>query len=133
MRLAGADFVLFPSPYGSVAMDREDTLAIAKHLREGWNTDDQQAQQTIKASFPVPSAGIHPGITPLLYEDFGTESIMNAGGGIHGHPQGAIAGGRAFRQAISILSSGNNFEQEISSHTELQTAIDTWGLSRRER
>lgn len=127
MRLAGADFVLFPSPYGSVAMKRNETLAIAEHLRAGWQTD----QRIIKSSFPVPSAGIHPGIAPLLYEDFGLESIMNAGGGIHGHPQGASAGGRAFRQATSILTAGKNFEQEYAEYPELKLAIDAWGLVRR--
>lgn len=127
MRIAGADFVLFPSPYGSVAMEREDTLAIADHLRN----DLKSEQELIKASFPVPSAGIHPGITPLLYEDFGLDSIMNAGGGIHGHPDGASAGGRAFRQAISILSSGLDFEDEYAAYPELKVAIETWGLSKR--
>jgi 2,3-diketo-5-methylthiopentyl-1-phosphate enolase len=132
MRLAGADFVLFPSPYGSVAMERDDTLKIASYLREEWNSENGR----IAKSFPVPSAGIHPGITPLLYEDFGIESIMNAGGGIHGHPGGAPAGGQAFRQAISILTLSEStdpayFEQEYLKHPELKTAIDTWGISRR--
>lgn len=127
MRLAGADFVLFPSPYGSVAMDREDTLKIADILRNDWNFDAFH----LKTSFPVPSAGIHPGITPLLFEDFGKESIMNAGGGIHGHPDGAIAGGQAFRQAISILVDGKNIEEEMGAYPELKKAIETWGISRR--
>jgi 2,3-diketo-5-methylthiopentyl-1-phosphate enolase len=127
MRLAGADFVLFPSPYGSVAMERDETLAISQHLRESWKSE----RGILKTSFPVPSAGIHPGITPLLYDDFGHDSIMNAGGGIHGHPGGAIAGGKAFRQAISILSSKINFEQEYSLHPELKAAIDAWGIVRR--
>ncbi|KPC97969.1 2,3-diketo-5-methylthiopentyl-1-phosphate enolase [Geobacillus sp. BCO2] len=30
LRLAGADFVLFPSPYGSVALEREQALGIAR-------------------------------------------------------------------------------------------------------
>jgi 2,3-diketo-5-methylthiopentyl-1-phosphate enolase len=127
MRLAGADFVLFPSPYGSVAMERDDTLAIADNLR----SDLKSEQELIKPSFPVPSAGIHPGIAPLIYEDFGLDSIMNAGGGIHGHPGGASAGGRAFRQAITILSSELNFEDEYKAYPELMVAIETWGLSKR--
>jgi 2,3-diketo-5-methylthiopentyl-1-phosphate enolase len=128
MRLAGADFVLFPSPYGSVAMDRQDTIAIARHLRESLESADGE----LKASFPVPSAGIHPGITPLLYEDFGQESVMNAGGGIHGHPSGASAGGKAFRQAISLLSEQRDFQAAYVTQPELKVAIDTWGLARRE-
>jgi len=127
MRLAGADIVLFPSPYGSVAMPRQDTLAISDELRSS-----DSGYGDLKQSFPVPSAGIHPGMVPLLYEDFGMESIINAGGGIHGHPQGAAAGGRAFRQAIEIVTREEAFSESYQHYPELNTAIQTWGLSRRE-
>ena len=60
LRYAGADFSLFPSPYGSVALEKEEALAISKYLTEG--------DSFFKKSFSVPSAGIHPGFVPLLYE-----------------------------------------------------------------
>lgn len=121
LRLAGADLVLFPSPYGSVAMKREDTLGIAKQLRD-------EPFSGLKDAFPVPSAGIHPGLTPLLFQDFGLESVINAGGGIHGHPQGAQAGGRAFRQAIKLLLEGKKLSEHASEYPELAAAIKAWGL-----
>ncbi|MBJ8192565.1 2,3-diketo-5-methylthiopentyl-1-phosphate enolase, partial [Bacillus cereus] len=95
MRLAGADLVLFPSPYGSVTMPREENMAIRDELI----TPDLP----LKASMPVPSAGIHPGLVPLIVRDFGTDVVVNAGGGIHGHPLGTEAGGRAFVQAIEAV------------------------------
>jgi 2,3-diketo-5-methylthiopentyl-1-phosphate enolase len=121
MRLAGADLVLFPSPYGSVTMPKEETQAIKEAL-----VDPQQKQ---KASFPVPSAGIHPGLVPLIMRDFGIDSVVNAGGGVHGHPMGAAAGGRAFRQAIeAVLQNMKLTEYATNEHPELKAAIDLWGV-----
>ena len=88
MRLAGADLSLFPSPYGSVVMPKSQNLAVRDALIR------EPLPQ--KAVFPVPSAGIHPGLVPLLLHDFGSDVVVNAGGGVHGHPGGAAAGGKAF-------------------------------------
>lgn len=117
-RLAGADFSLFPSPYGSVALERSQALAIAESLT---------APLSIKTAFPVPSAGIHPGLVPQLIADFGKDSIINAGGGIHGHPDGAAGGGKAFRQAIDAVLQGKTLAEATVEHQELQTAITLWG------
>ena len=117
-RMAGADLSLFPSPYGSVAMAKEETQAIARHLTE----EDQ-----FKKAFPVPSAGIHPGLTPKLITDFGIDSIINAGGGIHGHPGGATAGGKAFVQAIDAVLNNQSLQEAARDHSELATAIELWG------
>ncbi|NNU82339.1 2,3-diketo-5-methylthiopentyl-1-phosphate enolase [Geobacillus sp. BMUD] len=119
LRLAGADFVLFPSPYGSVALEREQALGIARAL-----TDDQEP---FARAFPVPSAGIHPGLVPLIIRDFGLDTIVNAGGGIHGHPDGAIGGGRAFRAAIDAVLAGCPLREAAAENEALQKAIDRWG------
>lgn len=118
VRYAGADFSLFPSPYGSVALEKQQALSIADALT---------AEDQFKSSFPVPSAGIHPGLVPLLFNDFGVDSIINAGGGVHGHPLGAQGGGKAFRQAIDTVLRGKTLEEGALEHEELQTAIDLWG------
>ncbi|MFC4184202.1 2,3-diketo-5-methylthiopentyl-1-phosphate enolase [Saccharococcus thermophilus] len=119
LRLAGADFVLFPSPYGSVALDKEEALGIAKVL-----TDENDP---LKQAFPVPSAGIHPGLVPLLFRDFGVNSVVNAGGGIHGHPDGAAGGGKAFRAAIDAALAGRSLHEAARENEALQKAIDLWG------
>jgi 2,3-diketo-5-methylthiopentyl-1-phosphate enolase len=119
LRLAGADFVLFPSPYGSVALDKEEALGIAKVL-----TDENEP---LKQAFPVPSAGIHPGLVPLLFRDFGVNSVVNAGGGIHGHPDGAAGGGKAFRAAIDAALAGRSLHEAARENEALQKAIDLWG------
>lgn len=117
-RIAGADFSLFPSPYGSVALEKSVALAIGEKLTEG--TD-------VKRAFPVPSAGIHPGLVPLLIEDYGKDSVINAGGGVHGHPQGAAGGGKAFRQAVDAVLAGKTLTEAAEQCDELKTALQLWG------
>jgi 2,3-diketo-5-methylthiopentyl-1-phosphate enolase len=133
MRLAGADLVLFPSPYGSVVMPREENLAIqhalvTTNLNEDYLTAPAQQAPSLKPAFPVPSAGIHPGLVPLIIRDFGREVVVNAGGGVHGHPKGADAGGRAFRQAIDAVLDGVSLTERAETKPELKTAIELWGV-----
>ncbi|MCH4825489.1 2,3-diketo-5-methylthiopentyl-1-phosphate enolase [Planococcus halocryophilus] len=117
-RYAGADFSLFPSPYGSVALEKSSALSLGEELTK---------KSSLKRSFPVPSAGIHPGLVPLLMADYGIDSVINAGGGIHGHPAGAIGGGQAFRQAIDAVLQGETLEHASKKHEQLETALELWG------
>jgi 2,3-diketo-5-methylthiopentyl-1-phosphate enolase len=119
LRLAGADLVLFPSPYGSVALPKEKALGIASELTRDW--------EGVKKAFPVPSAGIHPGMVPDLIRDFGVDSVINAGGGVHGHPGGAAAGGKAFRQAVDAILNGQSLEEAAEAQPELGQALKLWG------
>jgi 2,3-diketo-5-methylthiopentyl-1-phosphate enolase len=120
MRIAGADLSLFPSPYGSVVMPKAENLAVMEALL---TSSLPQAP-----AFPVPSAGIHPGLVPLIMGDFGPEVVVNAGGGVFGHPSGTAAGGRAFRQAVDAVRSGSTLEAYAVNHDELRIAIERWGV-----
>ncbi|MFZ3589565.1 2,3-diketo-5-methylthiopentyl-1-phosphate enolase [Bacillus sp. DJP31] len=119
LRYAGADFSLFPSPYGSVALKREEALGIAAELT---------INELFKKTFPVPSAGIHPGLVPFLVKDFGIDSVINAGGGVHGHPDGAIGGGKAFREAVDAVVEGRSLEDAAQEHESLKKALHLWGM-----
>jgi 2,3-diketo-5-methylthiopentyl-1-phosphate enolase len=120
LRYAGADLSLFPSPYGTVALDKANALSIASELT---------IEDVFKKSFPVPSAGIHPGLVPLLIRDFGVDSVINAGGGVHGHPDGARGGGLAFRQAIETNLKGQTLAEGAKHFPELNKALKLWGNS----
>ncbi|PLT33216.1 2,3-diketo-5-methylthiopentyl-1-phosphate enolase [Bacillus sp. V5-8f] len=119
MRLLGSDIVLFPSPYGSVAIPKDEALKIAEQLKSHSNIH--------LPAFPTPSAGIHPGLVPTLYRDFGEDFIVNAGGGIHGHPRGTAAGGKAFADAVQAVVKGRTLEEEAQQSPELLAAINKWG------
>jgi 2,3-diketo-5-methylthiopentyl-1-phosphate enolase len=89
MAHSGADAVLYPAHYGSLPFDPQEETKIKEHLR-------------FKNVFPVPSAGIHPGIIPQILTDYGQDVILNSGTGIMDHPEGAAAGVKAFFEAIAI-------------------------------
>lgn len=118
LRYAGADLSLFPSPYGTVALEQTSALSIASELTK---------EDVFKKAFPVPSAGIHPGLVPLLIRDFGIDSVINAGGGVHGHPDGARGGGLAFRQAIKTNLQGKLLVEGAEQCPELKKALQLWG------
>jgi len=63
-------------------------------------------------------------------KDFGHDVVVNAGGGIHGHPMGTAAGGRAFHQAIQACLQGVSLEEAATKpqHDELTAAIQAWGI-----
>ncbi|MED1791911.1 2,3-diketo-5-methylthiopentyl-1-phosphate enolase [Brevibacillus nitrificans] len=122
MRIAGADLVLFPSPYGNVALNKTEALQLAENLTA--------PLEGIRRSFPVPSAGIHPGLVPQLFADFGLDQIVNAGGGIHGHPGGATAGAKAFVAATLAVTAGKTLQEAAEGSSELAVALTKWGGGR---
>jgi 2,3-diketo-5-methylthiopentyl-1-phosphate enolase len=120
MRMAGADFVVCPSAYGKVPMVPERVLQIGVSLRAPF--------YGLKPVLPAPSAGMHPGQVQQLLNDFGPDTIVAAGGGYHGHPDGPRAGARAFVQAVEAWMKKQDVRQATESHAELKKAIDKWGV-----
>jgi 2,3-diketo-5-methylthiopentyl-1-phosphate enolase len=98
-RLAGADAVLFPSPYGSVCLPLADAQAVQHALT--------QPHSGLKPAYPVPSAGIQASMVGQIITDFGQQVIINAGTGIHQHPEGSIAGAKAFLTQFPKATAGN--------------------------
>lgn len=92
MAHAGADAVLYPAHYGSLPFEAVEEARIRDELRS-------------RHVFPVPSAGIHPGIVPQVLADYGKDVILNAGTGIMDYPDGAAAGVKAFFAALAQASS----------------------------
>jgi 2,3-diketo-5-methylthiopentyl-1-phosphate enolase len=119
-RLAGADMVVYPCPYAKFRFIREKHIRISLFHRMPF--------YHIKPILPMPGGGIHPGMLPVLIGDLGTDWIIGAGGGVHGHPMGATAGAVAFRQAIDAMMAKVPLENAMREHKELKMAIDTWGI-----
>ncbi|MBP2146606.1 ribulose-bisphosphate carboxylase large chain [Methanofollis sp. W23] len=81
----------------------------------------------IAPTFPVASGGLHPGKVAAEIENLGTDIVLQAGGGIHGHPDGTEAGARAMRQAVDAFMEGVSAEEYAKDHHELARALERWG------
>ncbi|MBR8831272.1 MAG: 2,3-diketo-5-methylthiopentyl-1-phosphate enolase [Chroococcopsis gigantea SAG 12.99] len=114
MAHGGADAVLYPASYGSLPFYPDEESKIRERLRD-------------RNVFPVPSAGIHPGIVPRALRDYGREVILNAGTGIMDHPSGPAAGVRAFFEALERVEAGEPFDPQIVPASALKEALLKWG------
>jgi len=81
----------------------------------------------IKPVFAVCSGGLYPGLVPRLVEMLGTDIIVQAGGGVHGHPGGTSAGATAMRQMIDAVMEGVPPREYAKKHNELKLALEKWG------
>jgi ribulose-bisphosphate carboxylase large chain len=61
-------------------------------------------------------------------EVLGNDIVLQAGGGIHGHPDGTAAGARAMRQAVDAWMEGMTLEEYAADHSELERALKKWGV-----
>jgi ribulose 1,5-bisphosphate carboxylase large subunit-like protein len=120
IRMAGADATILFSYIGKIPSVTRDTdlhvLAQASSPLQGK-----------KATACVLAAGIHPGLVPVLLEDFGPEIIIGAGGAIHGHPDGSMGGAKAMRQAIDAAVKRIPLGEHAAKHRELKIALEKWG------
>jgi ribulose-bisphosphate carboxylase large chain len=82
----------------------------------------------LKRVFPVSSGGLQPGNVHRELEVLGNDLVLQAGGGIHGHPDGTGAGARAMRQAVDAWMEGLTLEEYAKDHAELARAITKWGV-----
>ena len=80
----------------------------------------------LKPVLPVASGGLYPRLVPDLLAIFGDNVVLQAGGGIHGHPNGSVAGAKAMRQAVDAVLEGKTLAQYAESHTELAVALKHW-------
>lgn len=80
----------------------------------------------LKQVMPVASGGLHPRLVPALIETFGNDVVIQAGGGIHGHPDGTAAGAKAMRQATDAAIQKISLDEYSKTHKELEAALQTW-------
>ncbi len=118
-RMLGVDQLHVGTAVGKMAEGKEEVLANVRSL-----TMDLYG---LKRTFPVASGGLHPGLVPDLLEIFGRDVIIQAGGGIHGHPDGTERGATAMRQALDAALQGIPLEEYAKDHEELRKALEKWG------
>lgn len=117
-RLAGADVVVYPSPYGTLRFSRSEHLRLAQTMTDPF--------YGIRRMLPAPGGGLHAGMVPRLFEDLGIDFAIGAGGAVHGHPMGAAAGARAIRQALDAAVRGETLDAAGAAHAELGAALAAW-------
>src|SRR6056297_3365013 len=117
-RLSGVDHI-HTGTANLGKLENEDTAGINE-----WLTSDLHG---LKGVLPVASGGLHPGLVPELIARTGTNIGIQAGGGVHGHPDGTHAGAKALRQAIDATMAGVPIDDYADDHPELGAALDQWG------
>lgn len=128
-RLSGVDQLHTGTVIGKME-GGEETIIINRELREkkiGYGRYPQD-WKGIKTVLPVASGGLHPGHVPRLIEILGKDIIIQAGGGVHGHPDGSLAGARALRESVDACMEGVELKKYATTHEELWKAIKKWGV-----
>jgi ribulose-bisphosphate carboxylase large chain len=117
-RTIGVDQLHVGTVVGKMSETREEVLQNIEALK--------MEMHGLKPVMPVASGGLHPRLVPALIETFGKDVVIQAGGGIHGHTDGTVAGARAMRQAVDAVLKGTSLEEYAETHKELQIALELW-------
>ncbi|MFQ6115894.1 MAG: RuBisCO large subunit C-terminal-like domain-containing protein, partial [bacterium] len=83
----------------------------------------------LKSVLSVASGGLHPALVGRLLKISGNDIVIQAGGGIHGHPGGTGKGAMAMRQAVDAVMEGSSITEYAKTHKELEDAISHWGTA----
>ena len=125
-RLCGADLMLTPTYWSSIPMvSLEEGLRTAQVKLAPW--------RHIRPTWPMPCAGVYPGLTEILVKEYGADIVIPAGGGMLGHPMGYRAGAKAWQQAIEVVMSGRSLRDAAGDYPELKAAVEKWGIPERPR
>jgi ribulose-bisphosphate carboxylase large chain len=117
-RLAGGDQLHTGTVVGKMKGKKEEVLQTNEFLRSEWFG--------IKRVFPVASGGVHPLLIPKLVKLLGKDIIIQAGGGVHGHPKGTEAGAKAMKQALDATMQKISIVEYAKDHLELKEALEKW-------
>ena len=117
-RIIGVDQLHVGTVVGKMSETREEVAENCEALKTG--------MYGVKEVLPVASGGLYPSLVPALMGFFGKDFVIQAGGGIHGHTDGTVAGANAMRQAVDASLKGMSLEEYAKSHKELQVALNLW-------
>jgi len=130
-RLIGVDQLHIGTAVGKMEGKKQDILYIVEDIenkfikKEGHMLSEKWGK--IKPMFAVCSGGLQPLHVPKLVKLFGNNIIIQAGGGVHGHPDGTRAGATAMRQAVEATMKKIPLKTYAKTHEELQRAFEKWG------
>lgn len=119
VRLCGGTQLHIGSYHGKMHGGKKEIDDSKKALRQKWFNH--------KPILPVASGGIHPGLVKKNLKEYGKDCVIQAGGGIHGHPDGTREGVKAMKQAIEAWQKGVALSDFAKENSALKRALDRWG------
>ena len=110
-RLAGADFQINGHPFGKFPVTNKMFYRSFKFFTQPW--------WHIKPMMYACSGGTTQMAVEKIVKEVGTDVMLAAGGGVHGHPDGSEAGARSMRQAIDAAMKDIPVTEYAKDHVEL--------------
>lgn len=121
LRLLGADVVSTASPLRGNHANRRYVQGVLAALREPFTPETPEAGHYLAQSFgglqgafPAVGGGHNPWHFPRLLDAVGNHTIVQCGGSVYSHPQGARAGAIACRTAMEALVQGRDEAQSLA-------------------
>ncbi len=131
-RLIGVDQIHIGTAVGKMKETKEEVITIHEDIEKKFVKKHghiiSEKWGKMKPVFAVCSGGLHPGHVPALVNMLGKDIIIQAGGGVHGHPLGTEDGAVAMRQAIDATMKGVSLREYAKKHIELKLALNKWGV-----
>lgn len=110
-RMAGGDFQINGHPWGKFPVDYKLFYRCFKFFTQPW--------WNIKPMMYACSGGTTQLAVEKIIQNVGTDVMLAAGGGVHGHPDGSEAGAKSMRQAIDAAMAGIPVVEYAKDHPEL--------------
>jgi len=131
-RLIGIDQLHVGGIVGKMYEGKEEVTSVGEEIEQRVVSKDifrhrlQEDWHNLKPVLAVCSGGLHPGKVQPLIHAMGRDIIIQAGGGIHGHPRGTLAGAMAMRQAVDAEMDAKSPIEYAKTHAELREALQKW-------
>lgn len=137
-RTMGVDNLHIGTVVGKLDSPKEEVLAmrdvlLKNEVKEGLQGTLylDQAWGNLKATVPVASGGLHPGVIPEVLKIYNTNDMaLQVGGGVHGHPDGTYAGAKATMQAIEAYKEKVTLEEKAKTCPELAKSLKKFAKMR---
>lgn len=110
-RLAGGDFQINGHPFGKFPVSYKLFYRCFKFFTQPW--------WNIRPMMYACSGGTTQLAVEKIVKAVGTDVMLAAGGGVHGHPDGSEAGAKSMRQAIDAAMAGIPVVEYAKTHAEL--------------
>lgn len=130
-RMIGVDTLHIGAAFGKMTGKKDEVLHIEQDIESKFTklTKNHLEQKwfKVKPILGVASGGVYPGIVDKIIKLMGKDVVIQAGGGVHGHTWGTIAGAKAMRQAVDASMKGIPLKAYALNHFELEEALKKWG------